>query len=282
MGECQMKAWFITGASRGLGLEVARAALESGDRVVAAARKPEQASAALSGFGDRLLTLKLDVTDHAAVQAGVDQAVERFGRIDILVNNAGYGQLGAFEEISATAMERQFATNVFGTMAVTRAVLPVMREQRSGHVFTVSSIAGLMGFEGASAYTATKFALEGWAETLGLEVAQFGIKVTLVEPGFFRTDFLDPSSASYGDVEVSDYADYSAAQKAGYDAANHNQTGDPVKFGKAVVALAVADEPPVRFAAGPDAYEIVTNRAETLRVNAEKWRDLSVSTDFQS
>ncbi|MET8811675.1 oxidoreductase [Streptomyces sp. NPDC004549] len=276
-----MKTWFITGAARGLGLEVARAALESGDRVVAAARRPESAAARLSGFGDRLLTVKLDVTDHAAVQAGVDAAVDRFGRIDVLVNNAGYGQLGTFEEVSASAMERQFATNVFGTMAVTRAVLPVMRAQRSGRVLTVSSIAGLMGFEGASAYTATKFALEGWSETLGLEVAQFGIKVTLVEPGFFRTDFLDPSSASYGDVEVPDYAAYSAEQKAGYDAANHQQTGDPVKYGQALVALAASDEPPVRFAAGPDSYEIVTNRAETLRVNAEKWRDLSVSTDFQ-
>ncbi|MGW4444083.1 SDR family NAD(P)-dependent oxidoreductase [Streptomyces sp. NPDC004682] len=277
-----MKTWFITGAGRGLGLEVARAALESGDRVVAAARRPEVAAAELSGFGDRLLTVRLDVTDHAAVQAGVDAAVDRFGRIDVLVNNAGYGQLGTFEEISAPAMERQFATNVFGTMAVTRAVLPVMRAQRSGRILTVSSIAGLRGFEGASAYTATKFALEGWSETLGLEVAQFGIKVTLLEPGFFRTDFLDPSSASYGDVDVPDYAEYSAKQKAGYDAANHQQTGDPVRYGRAVVALAASDEPPVRFAAGPDSYEIVTNRAETLRVNAEKWRDLSVSTDFQN
>lgn len=275
-----MKTWFITGANRGIGLGIARAALEAGDQVVATARKPEQVEAGLAGFGGRLLALRLDVTDQASIQSAVDTASARFGRIDVLVNNAGYGQLGVFEQQSVAAINRQFATNFFGTLAVTRAVLPLMRAQRSGHVFTVSSIGGLIGAEGGSIYSATKFALEGWSEGINFELKQFGIKTTLIEPGFFRTDFLDASSVSYGDIAIPDYAEYSAKFKARLDAINHNQAGDPLKLGKVLVSLAASDDPPVRFAAGSDAYGVLTDRAARDRAEADKLRALSVSTDI--
>lgn len=276
-----MKTWFITGASRGLGLEIARAAFEAGDQVVATARKPEQVEAGLAGQADgRLLALRLDVTDQASIDAAVADASKRFGRIDVLVNNAGYGQLGAFEQQSVADIDRQFATNVFGVFAVTRAVLPLMRTQRSGLVLTVSSTGGLAGAEGGSIYCATKHALEGWSESLRIELAQFGIKTTLIEPGFFRTDFLDPSSVSYGDIAIPDYADYSAGVKAHLDQINHRQAGDPAKLGKAIVTLVASDDPPVRFAASSDAYDILIGRAEANRAEADKWRELSVSTDI--
>ncbi len=276
-----MKTWFITGASRGIGLGIARAALEAGDQVVATARKPEQVEAGLAGLnGGRLLTLRLDVTDQVSIQAAVDTASKQFERIDVLVNNAGYGQLGVFEQQSAAVIERQFATNFFGTLEVTRAVLPIMRAQRSGHLFTVSSIGGLTGAEGGSIYSATKFALEGWSEGINGELKQFGIKTTLIEPGFFRTDFLDASSVSYGDIDIADYANYSANFRAQLDAINHNQGGDPDKLGKVLVTLAALADPPVRFAAGSDAYGILANRGVRDSAEADKWRDLSASTDI--
>ncbi len=274
-----MKTWFITGASRGIGLEIARSALEAGDQVVATGRKAEQVEAGLAGAGDRLLALRLDVTDQASIEAAVEAATQRFGRIDVLVNNAGYGQLGVFEQQSSADIDRQFATNVFGVFAVTRAVLPLMRAQRSGHIFTVSSIGGLVGAEGGSIYSATKFALEGWSEGISFELKPFGVRTTLIEPGFFRTDFLDSSSVSFGEIAIPDYAAYSAGFKAQLDAANHTQAGDPAKLGKAIVALAASDDPPVRFAAGSDAYGVITDRATKDRTVADKWRELSISTD---
>lgn len=276
-----MKTWFITGASRGIGLGIARAALEAGDQVVATARKPEQVETGLAGLDDdRLLAMRLDVTDASSIRSAIDAATGHFGRIDVLVNNAGYGQLGVFEQQSAAAIERQFATNFFGTIEVTRAVLPLMRAQRSGHVFTVSSVGGLVGAEGGSIYSATKFALEGWSEGISFELKQFGIKTTLIEPGFFRTDFLDASSVSYGDIAIADYADYSAKFKAQLDAINHSQAGDPDKLGKVFVSLAALADPPVRFAAGSDAYGILANRGTRDRADAEKWRELSATTDI--
>ncbi|SFF66839.1 Short-chain dehydrogenase, partial [Actinacidiphila alni] len=192
--EFMSKVWFITGANRGFGYEIARAALDSGDRVVATARRPQEAEAALKEHGERVLALPLDVTDTDSVVAAVAAARERFGRIDVLVNNAGYGQLGYFEEQSPQSVERQFATNVFGVFDVTRAVLPVMRAQRSGHVITISSLSGIIGIAGSPVYGATKFAVTGWSEGLGRELAPFGIHATCVHPGMFRTDFLDPTS----------------------------------------------------------------------------------------
>jgi NAD(P)-dependent dehydrogenase (short-subunit alcohol dehydrogenase family) len=275
-----MRTWFITGANRGLGLEMVRAALEAGDQVVATARKPDHMETTFNQPDGRLLALPLDVTSDASVKTAVDAAVSRFDRIDVLVNNAGYGQLGAFEELSPQAVQRQFATNVFGVFAVTRTVLPFMRARRSGHILTVSSTAGLIGYGGASVYSATKFALEGWSESLKAELHQFGIRTTLIEPGQFRTDFLDASSVAHGDIAITDYHEYREQRKTGLTKANHMQAGDPVKLGRAVVSLIGSPNPPVRFAAGSEAFGVITNRANMLSEQAEAWRQLSLSLDI--
>jgi NAD(P)-dependent dehydrogenase (short-subunit alcohol dehydrogenase family) len=273
------KVWMITGASRGIGLAIARAVLDAGHQVVATARRPEQLQAVLGGYGDRVLVVELDVTQPGQAESVVAAASAKFGRIDVLVNNAGYGQIGWFENTSHRQIERQFETNVFGTMHVTRAALPMMRAQRSGHVFTVSSVAGVLAFPGSSVYSASKFALEGWMEGLAQEVKPLGINATLIEPGFFRTDFLDTTSIAYGEHDIGDYAEESAKFKAWHDDKNHDQLGDPAKLGTVMLKLAEAAQPPVRFAAGSDAIELVVAKAESLRATAEQWRELSVSTD---
>jgi NAD(P)-dependent dehydrogenase (short-subunit alcohol dehydrogenase family) len=273
------KVWMITGASRGIGLEIARTALDAGHQVVAAARRPEQILKALPDHGDRLFAVPLDVTKPAQAQAAVEAAKQKFGRIDVLVNNAGYGQIGWFENTSDRQIRDQFETNVFGSMNVTRAVLPLMREQRSGHIFTYSSIAGVLAFAGSSVYSASKFAVEGWMEGLSQEVKPLGIAATIVEPGFFRTDFLDTSSIAYGEYDVADYAEASAAFKKWHDEKTHQQPGDPAKLGATMLKLAEMPQPPLRFAAGSDAVEFVLSKADSLRAEAEQLRWLSISTD---
>jgi len=239
------KVWFITGAGRGIGAEIARAAIQAGDRVVAAARSLEQLKAAFAGADpERLAFVQLDVGREAQAASAIEAAIARFGRIDVLVNNAAYGLLGNFEELTPDEIDQQFGVNVFGVMHVLRAALPVLRRQRSGRVINISSIAGRTGFDGAAVYCATKYAIEGLSSSLALEVAKFGIKVTMVEPGFFRTDFLDQSSVRYGQKVIEDYAaDGSVSNK--YGAYHGKQLGDPVKLGKVVVQLAGMEKPPV-------------------------------------
>ncbi|HMA14789.1 MAG TPA: oxidoreductase [Kiloniellaceae bacterium] len=281
-GTAAPKTWFITGAARGIGFEIARAALAAGANVVATGRDRARLEAAFAGHGERVLALALDVTDAAQAEAAVSAAVDRFGRIDVLVNNAGYGQLGFFEEVGAEAIERQFATNVHGTLHVTRAVLPVMRRQRGGHIFNLSSVGGALGFIGASVYCATKFAIEGFSESLAPEVEPFGIRVTIVEPGFFRTDFLDASSVRFGERDIADYAALSAEVRAGYEGRNHRQAGDPAKLGAAIVELAAAKEPPLRYAAGSDAVDGILGSLAARQAEVGRWRRLSVATDGES
>lgn len=278
-GAAALKTWFITGAARGIGFEIARAALSAGAQVVATGRDRDKLATAFAGYRRRVLALELDVTDAAQAEAAVSAAVDRFGRIDVLVNNAGYGQLGFFEEIGADAIERQFATNVYGTFHVTRAVLPVLRRQRSGHIFNLSSVGGALGFIGASVYCATKFAIEGFSESLAPELEPFGIRVTIVEPGFFRTDFLDASSVRYGEREIADYAALSAEVRAGYEGRNHRQAGDPAKLGAAIVELAAAEDPPLRYAAGSDAVDGILGSLTARQAEVARWRRLSVFTD---
>ena len=275
------KIWLITGAARGIGREIALAALRSGDRVVATGRKVQdiQASLADAGAGDRLLALSLDITDEVQAKDAVTEAAGCFGRIDVLVNNAGYGQLGMFETVEAEAIAKQYQTNVFGTFNVIRAVLPTMRKQRSGHILNLSSIGGVVGFGGATAYTSSKFAIEGFSEDLAIEVKPFGIHVTIVEPGFFRTDFLEGSSVKYGAIEIADYAEAVARQRARYDAHNHKQPGDPAKLGPAIVKIAQADHPPLRYAAGSDAVRMTQEALEKRLAELAQWKELSVSTD---
>ncbi len=274
------KVWLITGASRGLGAAIARAALEAGHSVVAAARNPDTLAEALGGPNERLLPVALDVTHPEDAQAAVSAAMARFGRIDVLVNNAGYGQLGAFEEVSAEDITRQFETNVFGLMHVTRAVLPVLRSQRSGHIFNLSSIGGKRGGDRYSIYAASKFAVEGFSESLSAELAPFGIRVTVVEPGFFRTDFLETSSVRYGSHRVDDYADASAASQAFYEDRSGQQAGDPAKLALALLTLAADPNPPTRFAVGSDAFAVVMQKDADEVAEAERWRALTISTDF--
>ncbi|MEO5796117.1 MAG: oxidoreductase [Rhodoferax sp.] len=268
--------WFITGAARGIGAHTVQAALAAGHNVVATARQ----RGSIQATGDRLLALDLDVTDAAQAQAAVQAAVAHFGRIDVLVNNAGYGQMGLFEEVSAAQAQAQFDTNVFGLFHVTRAVLPVMRQQRAGHVFNLSSIGGIEGgHPGASLYCATKFAVEGFSEGLAQEVQPFGIRVTIIEPGYFRTDFLDAQSVRYGSMAVPDYAAQSADISAKYGRYNHQQPGDPARLAAVLLQLAAHPTPPLRFAAGSDAVAVVGAKIDSLRAELAAWQALSVTTD---
>lgn len=273
------KVWLITGASRGMGLEITRSLLEAGHRVVATARRPDAIKEGLGADNENLLALALDVTDPAQGEAAASAAVAQFGRIDVLVNNAGYGQLGWFENLSEEQIQRQFNTNVFGAMHVTRAVLPYMRKQKAGHVFTVTSVAGLIAVAGSSIYGGSKFAVEGWMEGLHQELAPLGIATTAIEPGFFKTDFLDSSSVSYGEKDIEEYAEASARFKAFHDEMNHQQLGDPAKLGLLMMKLAEMKETPVRLAAGSDAAEWVIKKGDSLREEATKWQEYSSSTD---
>jgi NAD(P)-dependent dehydrogenase (short-subunit alcohol dehydrogenase family) len=272
------KVWFITGASRGFGLELTRAALARGDRVVATARRPETITAAL-GEHDNLLSVALDVTNEAQAIAAAEAAVARFGRIDVLVNNAGYGLLGAVEEASAQEVEQQFATNVFGVLTVTRAVLPQMRRQRSGRIVNISSIGGYAAYPGWGIYGATKFAVEGLTEALDAELSPLGIRATVVEPGFFRTDFLDASSLVRVRTEIAAYADTVGAMREHMASANHQQPGDPAKLATALLTLADSETPPVRLPLGSDTVYRITEKNRQVESELAAWQALAVSTD---
>jgi NAD(P)-dependent dehydrogenase (short-subunit alcohol dehydrogenase family) len=270
------KVWFITGAGRGMGVEFAKAALAAGDAVVASGRDTGAVGDAV-GEGDDLLVVKLDITSRPQAKAAARAAVERFGRIDVLVNNAGNFYAGYFEELTPQQIERQLATSLVGPMNVTRAVLPVMRKQRSGHVISISSGAGLLGFEFCSAYAAAKFGLEGWIESLAAEVAPFGIDTTIVNPGFFRTDLLTNESTSYADSSIDDYAENRAQQLEWWNAQNGKQGGDPAKLGRALVAIVNDERPPRRFLAGADAIGLAEQKVADLQEQIEAHRDLSTS-----
>lgn len=274
----QKRVWFVTGAGRGMGTDIARAALAAGHAVVATGRRPEQVTSAVGAHED-LLVVPLDVTDVAAAGAAVDAAVERFGRIDVLVNNAGNFKAGFFEEITPEDFRPQIETTLFGPLNVTRAVLPVMRSQRSGLVVQISSTAGIAGQEFCTAYAAAKFAVEGWIESLTPEVAPFGIRTMLVEPGFFRTELLSPGSTSYAAASIGDYAARTEQTVAGWKSMDGKQGGDPAKLAKALVQLADHDEPPLRWPAGADAVETFEKKADTLREQADAHRELSSSLD---
>ena len=268
------QVWLITGAGRGMGVDVARAALAAGHAVVATGRNPERVRSAIETQDD-LLAVKLDVTDAADAEAAVQAAVDRFGRLDVLVNNAGNFYAGFFEEISPEEFRAQIETTLFGPINVTRAVLPVMRAQRSGLVVTISSTAGLTGGEFLTAYAASKFGVEGWMESLTSEVAPFGIRTMLVEPGFFRTELLTPESTSYAESTIEDYAERTKQTVTTWNSMNGQQTGDPAKLADALVHLAAMEEPPLRFPAGADAVVTFENRAKLLLEQAGANRELS-------
>jgi NAD(P)-dependent dehydrogenase (short-subunit alcohol dehydrogenase family) len=272
------KVWLVTGAGRGMGVDIARAALAAGHAVVATGRNTEKVSSAI-GEHDDLLAVKLDVTDAADAEAAVAAAVDRFGRIDVLVNNAGNFNAGFFEELSPEEFRAQIETTFFGPVNVTRAALPVMRRQRSGLVVTISSTAGIEGGLFLTAYAAYKFAVEGWMESLALEVAPFGIRTMLVEPGFFRTELLTPESTRYAASSIADYADRTEQTVTAWKSMNGQQSGDPAKLADALIQLAAQDEPPLRFPGGADAVTTFENRAKLLQAQADANRELSSNLD---
>ncbi len=272
----EKKVWFITGAGRGMGLNIAKAALAAENAVVATGRDPDNVRRAL-GDSDDLLVVKLDITSPQDAEAAVKAAVERFGRIDVLVNNAANFYAGYFEELTPEQMERQLTTSLIGPMNVTRAVLPVMREQRSGHVISISSSAGLAGFEYGTAYAASKFGVDGWMESLAPEVEPFGTHTTIVNPGFFRTELLTKESTNYATPSIADYAERNAAQHEFWESQNGQQLGDPTKLAQALLTIAEEEQPPRRFIAGADAITTAEQHIATLQQQIDAYRGLSRS-----
>jgi NAD(P)-dependent dehydrogenase (short-subunit alcohol dehydrogenase family) len=272
----EKKVWFVTGAGRGMGVDIVKAALAAGHAVVATGRNPAAVAKALGEANDLLVT-KLDVTRPEEADAAVAAAVDRFGGIDVLINNAGNFYAGFFEELPAEDFRAQVETNSFGPVNVTRAVLPLMRARRAGLIVTISSMAGFSGQAFVSAYAAAKFAVEGWMESLTPEVATFGIRTMLVEPGFFRTELLTEESTKFPEPSIDDYAETTRATIAGWKAMNGLQGGDPAKLARALVELASKAEPPLRWAAGADAVDGLEQKARVLLAQADAHRELSAS-----
>jgi NAD(P)-dependent dehydrogenase (short-subunit alcohol dehydrogenase family) len=273
----EKKIWFITGAGRGLGVDIARAALAAGHAVVATARNAESVTTAL-GEHDDLLAVDLDVTDPTAAQSAVTATVDRFGRLDVVVNNAGSFQAGFFEEMAPEAFRSQIETTLFGPVNVTRAALPQLRAQRTGLVMTISSTAGIASpVEFTTAYATSKFGVEGFMEALAPEVAPFRIKTMLVEPGFFRTELLSPQSTQYAEPSIEDYAERTTATVAAWKGMDGKQGGDSAKLADALVELAALEEPPARFAGGADAVATFEQKAHDLLAQADAHRELSTS-----
>lgn len=273
------KVWFITGSSRGLGLDIAKAALHAGQKVVATARDANAVAKTL-GEQENLLALKLDVTKPVDAEAAVDAAITKFGTVDVLVNNAGYGHFGPFEEASAEDVAKQFDVNLFGAMHVTRAVLPGMRRWKSGRVFNISSVAGLQGFGMSSLYCSSKFALAGWSESLSLELESLGIQVTCVEPGFLRTEFLGSNSALYVDAKLPEYQGNVKQLREWLDGKHQKQEGDPKKLAEALLQLAAAEKQPVHLLVGSDAVQRMHDRIARDTAETQQWESVSLSTDF--
>jgi NAD(P)-dependent dehydrogenase (short-subunit alcohol dehydrogenase family) len=274
------RVWFITGASRGLGLAIAQAALENGDSVVATARNAKRAEATLTS-PDRVLAVSLDVTDAVSVRNAAAAALSRFGRIDVVVNNAGYGLMGAIEAVDAQEIEQVFKTNFFGAHEVLRALLPTLRAQRSGCIVNISSVGGFTGTPGAGAYNASKFALEGMSEALAQELAPLGIRVIIVEPGYFRTDFLDDSLRT-AKATIADYSESAERSIRSMTTRNGKQPGDPHKAARVILQAVDSPRPPLRLALGADSVERITNKLAAVRRDLEDWRALSVSTNFDA
>jgi NAD(P)-dependent dehydrogenase (short-subunit alcohol dehydrogenase family) len=275
----EKKTWIITGAGRGMGVDIAKAALAAGNNVVATGRNPDAVTAAL-GRSDALLVVKLDVTHSDDAEAAVQAAVERFGGVDVLVNNAASFYAGFFEELTPEQMERQITTTLIGPMNVTRAVLPVMREQRSGHIVTISSSAGFAGFEYGTAYAASKFGVDGWMESLAPEIEPFGIHTTVVNPGFFRTELLTKESTNYAPASIEDYAERNGVQREFWEGMNGKQGGDPAKLAQALLTITDLEQPPFRFIGGADAIAQAEEKLAERQRQIDAHRNLSSSLAF--
>lgn len=277
--ENQNKVWLITGAGRGMGVDIAKAALAAGYKVVATGRNTDSVAKAI-GESDNLFVVKLDVTSGADAEAAVKAAVDKFHTIDVLVNNAANFVAGFFEEFSPRQIELQIATNLFGPMNVTRAVLPIMRNNGSGHIISISSTAGFLGYEYVSAYAASKHALEGWMESLQLEIAPFGINTTLVEPGYFRTELLEPASTTWAENSIEAYSSRNAELRPAWQGISRKQPGDPAKLADALIKIASQNEPPKRWLAGADAISEAERKISELQQQINAYRELSSSLAY--
>ena len=274
------KVWLITGSSTGFGRSLTEAVLKHGHRVVATARKPEQLSDLVDRYPETAKAVRLDVTNSQEVRDAVNSALEAFGSIYVLVNNAGYGAVGALEEVSEEAIQRQYATNVFGALNTIRAVLPFMRQRRSGHILNLSSVGGFVSFAGSGIYCSTKFALEGLSEALSKEVAPLGIKVTIIEPGAFRTDFNGRSLATPEHL-IEDYASTSGEFLKSFQENDGKQPGDPDKAALAMIQAVESDNPPLRLALGADAIHIIEEKLESVKAELEAWKQVGINTAFE-
>lgn len=279
MTQTDTPVWFITGCSTGFGHELVRIGLERGFRVVATARNPDKLRDLVGGHEDKALAVKLDVTDKGDIAAAVKQAEDRFGRIDVLVNNAGYGYIAAIEEGEDDQVRAQFDTNVFGVFDLIKAVLPGMRKQRSGHIVNVSSIGGLVGFGATGYYHATKFAVEGLSETLNVEVAPLGIKVTIVEPGPFRTDWAGRSIVE-SKIEIADYAETAGKRREQTRERSGKQPGDPVRAAEAIIAAVQSKDPPLRLLLGKPALDLAYRQIDSMRENFDAWKETTLGADY--
>jgi NAD(P)-dependent dehydrogenase (short-subunit alcohol dehydrogenase family) len=275
------KVWFITGASTGFGRILAEQVLAKGEKVVATARKLEQVADLTRTYPETALTVSLDVTEDSSVESAMDAAIKHFGRIDVLVNNAGYGLAGAIEEATEEEYMPVFETNVFGLIAVTKAALPILRRQRSGHIVNLSSIGGLIGSPGWGYYNASKFAVEGFSEALAAEMAPLGVHVTIVEPGPFRTDFLGRSGVEAAQ-RIADYDGTAGKTRQYFHEQAGKQAGDPAKACAAIIAAVEAKEPPKHLVLGKIAYNRMTQRLEQWKQELEAWRATSLGADFDS
>lgn len=273
------KVWLITGSSTGFGRSLTEAVLKKGDRVIATARKPEQLDDLVAKYTDTAKAVRLDVTNPQEVHDAVDAAIDAFGHIDVLVNNAGYGTVGAIEEVSDEAIRRQFDTNVFGALEMMRTVLPIMRQQRSGHILNVSSVGGFVSFGATGIYCATKFTLEALSEALAKEVATLGIKVTIIEPGAFRTDF-NGRSLSAPEQLIEDYAPVSGTFLKWLEDMDGKQPGDPDKAVAAMIQVVESDNPPLRLALGADAVAAIEEKLKSVKAELDAWKEVSVNTAF--
>jgi NAD(P)-dependent dehydrogenase (short-subunit alcohol dehydrogenase family) len=273
------KVWLITGCSTGFGRALAEAVLKKGDEVLATAREPEQLRALIEHYRETAKAVRLDVTLSQDIQAAVDTAIATFGRIDVLVNNAGYGLIGALEEVNETDIRQQFETNFFGALRLMRAVLPLMRQQGSGHIVNMSSTAGLVGFGGSSIYCGTKFALEGTSEALAKEVESFGIKVTLIEPGAFRTDF-NGRSLRAAEQSIDAYATVSGASLEWFKDMDGQQPGNPAASAQAIIQAVESPHPPMRLVLGTDAMSLIQEKLEWVKTDLDAWQQVTVSTDY--
>lgn len=273
------KVWFITGCSTGFGRELAKQVLANGDRAAVASRKTEDVADIIKDYPEMAIAIKLDVTDAAEITASVKQITEKFSRIDVLVNNAGIGYFGAIEESEEAEIRRMFEINFFGLANVTKAVLPIMRKQRSGNIVNIASIGGLVSFPTVGFYNATKYAVDGFSESLSKETAPLGIKVTIVAPSGFRTNWAG-RSANESPVVIEDYAATAGKNKGGIRGYSGSQPGDPVRAAKAIIKAVEADEPPLRLLLGKAALKGARNKLELLKKDFDTWEETTIGADF--